>query len=201
MRPHATLLLLAALSALPVAACAEAALASRPVHLALQLWDSPALTPEGFAVPQSPALSPAPTALRQLLWGRWAAAGGMRKMPARSRAPVCQYRGCPKRATFGQRACNEGGGGRAFCAEHRSAASHVDLNRKRCKHAEGCAAFAYYRAAPLAVGDAVAAGDAPAPLALLDATTAPIAGGRFACTPVRRPASCSACPAPAAPPV
>jgi len=201
MRLHAALLLLAALSVLPVAACAEAAVAGRPLHHALQLWDSPALAPEGYAAPQSPALSPAPTALHQMLWGRWGAAAGG-GVPARSRAPLCQHLGCPKRATFGQR--DEDGGGRAFCAEHRSAVTHVDLNRKRCTHAEGCAAFAYYQgraAAPLAAGDLVAAGDTPATPALPDAATAPVAGGRFARAPAaRRPASFGASPAPAAPP-
>ena len=144
----------ATLCALPAAACAEAVMAVRPFPHARQQC-APASS-EGFAVQQSPALSP--TATRLMLWGR----SGDPVPPAR-REPVCQQVGCPKRATFG-RAC-DGSGGRAFCAEHRSAASHVDLNRKRCKYAEGCEAYAYYQGwAALA-----AAGHEPCP---------PVAGGR-----------------------
>ena len=160
--PARHLLLAATLCALPSAACAEAVMAVRPFPHARQRC-APAAS-EGFAVPQSPALSP--TATRLMLWGR---SGD--PVPSARREPVCQQVGCRKRATFG-RAC-DGSVGRSFCAEHRSAASHVDLNRKRCKHAEGCEAYAYYQGwAAMA-----AAEDAPCPYA--PSPAAPVAGGRF----------------------
>lgn len=150
-------------------------MAVRPFPHARQQLCAPASS-EGFAVPQSPALSP--TASRHMLWGR----SGAPVPPAR-REPVCQQVGCPKRATFG-RACDGSGGRRAFCAEHRSAASHVDLNRKRCKHAEGCKSYAYYQGwAALA-----AAVDAPCPYTPNPA--APVAGGPSRFLP---PTACSCC--------
>ena len=58
----------------------------------------------------------------------------------------CQHpSGCSKRATYGVCVRN-GCGGRVVCAEHRASTAQVNLNRKRCKHAEGCEGYAYYHA-------------------------------------------------------
>jgi len=58
----------------------------------------------------------------------------------------CQHpSGCSKRATYGLCVRNRCGG-RVACAEHRASTAQVDLNRKRCKHVEGCEGYAYYHA-------------------------------------------------------
>ena len=74
---------------------------------------------------------------------------------ARGAMPVCRRFGCSKRATYGPRRSEKKGGClRMFCAEHRTKQTSVDLNRKRCKHAEGCDNFAYYTVASLPSIDA-----------------------------------------------
>ena len=59
--------------------------------------------------------------------------------------------GCAKRATYGLPTC-DGNGRPVACAEHRVPTAHVDLNRKRCNHAEGCEGYAYYDAASPTAG-------------------------------------------------
>ena len=90
-----------------------------------------------------------------VLHPRPAGAGARRRVPMRLRVPsdglsawagkagpTCQHPGgCEKRASFG-----ENGGRPRVCAEHRVATVDVNLNRKRCRHLEGCGHFAYYQA-------------------------------------------------------
>ena len=103
---------------------------------------------------------------------------------ARGAMPVCRRFGCSKRATYGPRRSEKKGGClRMFCAEHRTKQTSVDLNRKRCKHAEGCDNFAYYTVASLPSIDAPMV-QAPTTAGNLQGginfTTAPAAAGEGA---------------------
>jgi hypothetical protein len=94
-------------------------------------------------------------AARRLRWGAHGDSGGGSDLGwiGSGAAPgavgsLCQHAsGCSKRAIFGPSKGSSGGTLRMFCAEHRTVQASFDLNRKRCKHAEGCDNFAYYGAA------------------------------------------------------